>query len=101
MFNLHLLPNANLPAISLWTLAKVLSASLVVLFLAFFFMVVKRLYFHPLSKIPGPRLAAATSLYQFYYDVVCNGAYSHQYLRFHESYGEYFGDECVLFVFRP
>lgn len=97
MFNLHVLANANLPAISPLTLAKVFSAGLVVLFLAFF-TVVKRVWFHPLSKIPGPRLAVATSWYQFYYDVVCNGAYSHQFLGLHKKYGEYFRDECSFCI---
>ncbi|KAG2417839.1 hypothetical protein HFD88_000938 [Aspergillus terreus] len=35
-----------------------------------FFKTIYRLYFHPLSKIPGPRLTAATHLYEFYYDVI-------------------------------
>ena len=31
-------------------------------------VVIYRLYFHPLTKVPGPRLAAATTLYQSYYN---------------------------------
>lgn len=90
MFSLHVLHlrHLDLTAISPWTIAKALSASLVVLLIALLFIVVKRLCFHPLSKVPGPKLAAATGWYEFYYDVIRNGAYSHQYLGFHQRYGE-------------
>ncbi|KAI2783538.1 cytochrome P450 [Daldinia loculata] len=43
--------------------------------------------FHPLSRIPGPRLAAATYLPEFYHDVVKFGRYTHEIGRMHEIYG--------------
>ncbi|KAL3465634.1 cytochrome P450 [Aspergillus heterothallicus] len=46
-----------------------------------------RLQFHPLHKIPGPRLAAATHLVEFYYDVVKGGKYIWEVERMHEKYG--------------
>lgn len=46
-----------------------------------------RLYFHPLRHIPGPRLAAISSLYEFYYDVVCQGRYLWEIERLHAIYG--------------
>ena len=46
-----------------------------------------RLYFHPLAKIPGPKLTAATSLYEFYYDVICGGRFLFQIEKMHETYG--------------
>jgi hypothetical protein len=48
------------------------------------------LYFHPLSGIPGPTLAAATQWYEFYYDVLKwpGGQYSWEVDKMHEQYGE-------------
>ncbi|KAJ5713013.1 Benzoate 4-monooxygenase cytochrome P450 [Penicillium malachiteum] len=46
-----------------------------------------RLYAHPLSSFPGPKLAAATFLYEFYYDVIRNGMYIWEIERMHEKYG--------------
>lgn len=47
-----------------------------------------RLYFHPLSKFPGPKLASVTHLYEFYYDVVRKGRYLWEIEKMHEQYGE-------------
>ncbi|KAK0507631.1 hypothetical protein JMJ35_010154 [Cladonia borealis] len=46
-----------------------------------------RLFFHPLAKIPGPRLAALTSCYEFYYDVIQPGRYIWKIKSLHEQYG--------------
>lgn len=46
------------------------------------------LYFHPLRKIPGPRIAAMTSLYDFWYDVVKGGTYLWEIGKMHEVYGK-------------
>ncbi|KAJ0379821.1 hypothetical protein COL26b_001973 [Colletotrichum chrysophilum] len=46
-----------------------------------------RLFFHPLRKIPGPWYAAATSWYEFYYDVVLDGQLVRQYPILHDKYG--------------
>ncbi|ETS80144.1 hypothetical protein PFICI_07673 [Pestalotiopsis fici W106-1] len=42
---------------------------------------------HPLHKIPGPKLAAASYLPEFYHDVVLGGRYTHAIQRMHEKYG--------------
>ncbi|CRJ87160.1 hypothetical protein BN1708_009216 [Verticillium longisporum] len=42
---------------------------------------------HPLSHVPGPKLAAATYLPEFYHDVVLFGRYTNQIRRMHEQYG--------------
>ncbi|KAJ5782303.1 hypothetical protein N7457_004077 [Penicillium paradoxum] len=48
---------------------------------------VYHLYFHPLAKFPGPKIAAATFLYEFYYDVIKSGMYIWEVERMHEKYG--------------
>lgn len=50
-------------------------------------LVVYRLYFHPLSKFPGPKLAAATRLYDFYYSVLKDGMFTWQLEKMHKKYG--------------
>ncbi|KAL8832932.1 MAG: hypothetical protein Q9170_004660, partial [Blastenia crenularia] len=50
-------------------------------------VIIYRLYFHPLAKFPGPRLAAATYLYEGYYDVVKRGKYTFKIRDLHAEYG--------------
>ena len=49
---------------------------------------VYRLRFSPLAKFPGPKLAALTLWYEFYYDVVKKGRYSWEIGKLHEKYGK-------------
>ncbi|KAI0536203.1 cytochrome P450 [Xylaria digitata] len=46
-----------------------------------------RLYCSPLSSIPGPKLAALTYWYEFYYDGYQGGEYTFKVKEFHEKYG--------------
>lgn len=50
-------------------------------------LVVYRLYLHPLAKFPGPRIAAVTSWYEGYYEIVKNGQYSRKISKLHDEYG--------------
>ena len=46
-----------------------------------------RLCMHPLATCPDPKLAAATFLYEFYYDTVKRGMFIWDIERMHEKYG--------------
>ncbi|KAB8269508.1 cytochrome P450 [Aspergillus minisclerotigenes] len=46
-----------------------------------------RLYSHALRNIPGPKLAAVTHLYEWYYDLFLGGRYLFEIERMHERYG--------------
>lgn len=55
------------------------------------FHLLKALYnispWHPLHSIPGPKLAAATCLPEFYWDVIKFGRYTRQIQAMHTKYG--------------
>ena len=51
-------------------------------------LVVYRLYLSPIAKIPGPKLAAATYLYEGYYDVMKRGKYTFKIRDLHAQYGQ-------------
>lgn len=44
--------------------------------------------FHPLHRFPGPRIAAASYLYEAYHDWWRVGRYGHEIRRMHERYGK-------------
>lgn len=46
-----------------------------------------RLFFHPLSKFPGPKLTAATGLVEIYHDVIRGGKFLWEIEKMHEKYG--------------
>jgi hypothetical protein len=51
-------------------------------------LVVYRLYLSPLAKFPGPKLAAATRWYEFYYEVVKRGQFQFHINDLHKKYGK-------------
>ena len=50
-------------------------------------LVIHRLWLSPIAAFPGPRLAALTSAYEFYYETVCCGQFTFHIGRLHEKYG--------------
>ena len=55
------------------------------------YSVIYRLYFHPLAKFPGPKLAIVTHWYEFYHDIVRRGQYTYKLRELHQKYGSYIG----------
>jgi hypothetical protein len=64
--------------------ASILASALIAYFIS---LMVYRLVFHPLARFPGPRLAAATSWYEAYYEIIEIGQYSKKISRLHDDYG--------------
>ncbi|KAH8887959.1 putative cytochrome P450 [Thozetella sp. PMI_491] len=50
-------------------------------------LVLYRLIFSPIARFPGPRLAAATAWYEFYYDILKSGKYYKKINELHDIYG--------------
>ncbi|KAF1999607.1 putative P450 monooxygenase [Amniculicola lignicola CBS 123094] len=50
-------------------------------------LAIYRIWLSPLSKFPGPKLAALTLWYEFYFDVVKRGKFAWEIRRMHEVYG--------------
>lgn len=51
------------------------------------YLAVYRLYFSPLAKIPGPKLAALTGAYEMYYDLVEKARFPWKIEELHQQYG--------------
>jgi hypothetical protein len=52
-------------------------------------LAIYRLYLSPIAKFPGPKLAALTKWYEFYYEVVLRGKYSDHITELHKTYGKF------------
>lgn len=51
--------------------------------------IVYRLLWHPLASIPGPKRAAASTLYRMYYDIHLDGEWAYHLKTLHEKYGQH------------
>lgn len=58
------------------------------LFLHSMSLVIYRICLSPIANVPGPKLAAATFWYEFYYDVIKQGRYTWKIKELHEQYGK-------------
>lgn len=52
------------------------------------YVIVYNLYFHPLSRFPGPRVAAVTTYWKGYVECVANRSFCHELVGLHAKYGE-------------
>lgn len=67
--------------------SRILSYGIFTLILYAMYGVVYRLYLSPLANFPGPKIAALTDWYEFYYDVIKRGKYTWRIAEMHERYG--------------
>lgn len=51
-------------------------------------LVVYRLTWHPLASFPGPVLARASYVYEFWFDVILQGRYTRRISSLHQKYGK-------------
>jgi hypothetical protein len=49
---------------------------------------IRRVYFSPLAKFPGPKFAALTLWNEFYWDVVKRGLFMWRIQEMHDKYGD-------------
>lgn len=49
---------------------------------------VYRLWLSPIASFPGPKLAALTGWYEFYYNIILDGAYVFRIEEMHRQFGE-------------
>ena len=52
-------------------------------------LAIRQIFYHPLSKFPGPRLAALTPLYKTYYEVFRGGELLRRIQELHNMHGEW------------
>lgn len=79
-----------MPALAISPGAFIAAASCIVLLYSLF-LAIYRLFFHPLASFPGPKLAALTKWYEFYFDILKGhgGQYAFEIKRLHGIYGTY------------
>ncbi|GAB0135925.1 elymoclavine monooxygenase [Epichloe bromicola] len=70
-----------------WNAGQLFALAFVGSIVSWLCLVFHRLFLHPLRNVPGPKLAAATSWYEFYQDVILDGHYLKDYPRLHAQYG--------------
>ncbi len=83
---LHIHPENH--TMELFTTPSLIGFSACILAIYLIGLAVYRLYLSPLAKFSGPKLAALTLWYEFYYDVIKRGRYTWKISELHKQYGE-------------
>jgi hypothetical protein len=69
------------------SLVKLCISSCLLLLIYVVGLAVYRLYLSPLARFPGPKLAALSNWYEFYYDVILQGKFTFHISDLHKQYG--------------
>ncbi|KAI0698075.1 cytochrome P450 [Cerioporus squamosus] len=80
---------------------EVLWAATVLCAVAAVSVLLRRLFFHPLSRFPGPKLAAATWWYMTYYEVFKDGAFIDHLNYLHAHYSTAAATSYILHFSEP
>src|ERR1700712_2530795 len=72
--------------ITIMALLQIIGTAIAVLLAQMLIGAIRRLYFHPLRSIPGPRLAGLTWWYEFYFDVIQPSRYIFRIQELHKQY---------------
>ena len=75
----------NIAAAFTWELAAYTSLACWVVYAVC--LGVYRLWYSPIAHLPGPKLAALTQYYEFYYDIILGGQYTFRIVEMHKQYG--------------
>lgn len=81
---LNLIDQMEIPS---WPVIFLYASSLYLLHLAV--TAIYNIWFHPLAKFPGPKIAVIGPWYEFYHDVIRDGRYLWKIEKMHEIYGKY------------
>jgi hypothetical protein len=83
--------------VAVMILLQVIETTIALALLVPIFEAIRRLYFHPLAHIPGPKLAALTWWYEFYFDQIQPSRYVFQIQELHKQYGRCCATPSELF----
>jgi len=82
-------PTLGVQNLKAWTLLITPASFILVLGVYLMSITVYRLWFSPIAKFPGPKIAAISGWYEAYYDIVKRGKYLYEIEKMHNIYGQH------------